>query len=55
MKKKELESENIVYGQDGNQYTAHRYDFINLQESPCGFGNNHQEAIDDLIRQENGY
>ena len=46
--------ENIVYGVDGDLYTAYRNDFVNLQESCCGYGNNHQEAVDDLIRQENG-
>ena len=46
--------EEVVYGIDGDQYTAHRKDFINLAVSHCGFGNNHQEALDDLIRQENG-
>ena len=44
--------EEIIYGKDGDQYTAYRRDFINLQESPCGFGNNHQEAVEDLLRQE---
>ena len=45
----------IIYGIDGDQYTAYREDFINLQESCCGFGNNHQEALEDLLSQESRY
>ena len=44
----------FIYGVDGDQYTCNRPDFINLQESCCGYGNNHEESKDDLIRQENG-
>ena len=45
--------EEVVYGMDGNQHTAHRTDFVNLQESPCGFGNTEKEALEDLRKQEN--
>jgi hypothetical protein len=43
---------NLIYGQDGNQMTCHRNTFINLQESPCGFGNTEEEGYQDLLRQE---
>ena len=46
------ENKSLIYDVDGDQYTCHRVDFINLQESPCGFGNNHQEALENLLRQE---
>jgi hypothetical protein len=42
----------VIYGIDGDQYTAYRPDFDNLQESPCGFGNTCEEALADLERQE---
>ena len=45
-------NEDVIYGQDGDQYIAHRPDFINLQESPCGFGDTEEEAKSDLIKQE---
>ena len=38
-------------GMDGNQHTACFEDFINLQESPCGFGDTEKEAILNLIEQ----
>lgn len=41
----------ITLGQDGNQKTAQRSDFINLSESPCGFGNTYLEAMADLCKQ----
>ena len=41
----------IELGVDGNQKTAHKKDFINLQESPCGFGNTNLQAMSDLCRQ----
>jgi hypothetical protein len=46
--------DNLIYDVDGDQYICYRSDFINLQESCCGFGNNHQEALEDLLRQESG-
>lgn len=42
----------IVFGMDGDQHFAHRPDFVNLQESLCGFGDTEQEALDDLRGQE---
>lgn len=36
--------------QDGNQWCAHRQDFINLQESPAGFGESKLLAMADLAR-----
>jgi hypothetical protein len=42
----------FIYGVDGDKITCKRPDFINLQESPCGFGDTHQEALEDLLAQE---
>lgn len=39
---------NIEIGLDGNAWYAHYAEFINLQESPCGFGNSPQEAMELL-------
>jgi hypothetical protein len=44
--------DNLIYGQDGNQFTCHRNSFVNLQESPCGFGDTEELAKEDLLRQE---
>lgn len=44
---------NIVFGLDGNQYTAHFDEFLNLQESPCGFGDTPEEAVKHLYEQVN--
>ena len=41
----------IVLGVDGDQKTAHKSDFINLQESPCGFGNTYLEAMSNLCKE----
>lgn len=38
-------------GEDGNMKYARRADFINLQESPCGFGETYLEAFADLCKQ----
>ena len=40
-----------VLGEDGNKKTATRVDFVNLQESPCGFGDTRLEAMADLAKQ----
>lgn len=40
-----------LLGVDGDQKTASRLDFINLQESPCGFGSTYLEAMADLAKQ----
>ncbi|MBE3141432.1 MAG: hypothetical protein IMZ53_12730 [Thermoplasmata archaeon] len=42
---------NVTLGIDGNQCTATRTDFVNLAESPCGFGNTNLEALADLCKQ----
>lgn len=34
---------------DGDQWCAVRDDFVNLQESPAGFGEEPQGAIDELL------
>lgn len=49
-----LTFEDEIYGEDGNQVTCVRHDFIDLHNSPCGFGDNCSEALADLIRQEGG-
>ena len=38
----------VVYEMDGNQWCAHYEDFINLQESPCGFGDTQEKARQEL-------
>ena len=35
---------------DGNQWCAHRTDFVNLEESPAGFGESKLLAMADLAR-----
>lgn len=42
----------VIYGQDGDQITAYRPGFVNLQESFAGFGNTYLDALLDLERQE---
>jgi hypothetical protein len=37
---------------DGNKWCATRGDYVNLQESPAGFGDTELDAIADLIRAE---
>lgn len=40
---------------DGNKWCAvYHEDFINLQESPAGFGNSVAEAVDNLMFQSSG-
>ena len=43
----------FVFGIDGDAITCYRLDFVNLQESCCGFGYTQKEALADLLRQEN--
>lgn len=40
----------VVLVLDGNQWCAHRKDFINLQESPAGFGLTKLEAMAELCK-----
>jgi len=50
-----MESENVTVlwvQRDGNMWCATYSDFINLQESPAGFGDTIPEAIQDLLEQE---
>lgn len=35
----------ICFFEDGNKWCAVFGDFVNLQESPAGFGDNHEEAL----------
>ncbi len=41
----------IKLGIDGNQKTATKTDFINLQESPCGFGDSNLYAMASLCHE----
>lgn len=41
----------VDLGMDGNQRYARGLNFINLQESPCGFGDSYLEAMADLCKQ----
>ena len=47
------EYSSIIFGVDGNQRTAYFDDFINLQESPCGFGNTQKDAVEELLKEWN--
>ncbi|HDZ9352672.1 TPA: hypothetical protein RUZ49_005211 [Klebsiella pneumoniae] len=40
----------VVLEIDGNQWCAHRTDFVNLEESPAGFGESKLLAMADLAR-----
>ena len=40
-----------VLGRDGDQWYATRVDFIDLQESPAGFGDTCREAMSELCRE----
>jgi hypothetical protein len=42
----------LIYGLDGNQHTCQRPDFVNLQESLCGFGDTPELAKADLLKRE---
>ena len=41
----------VCFFQDGNMWCCVHGDFVNLQESPAGFGNTPQEAMDALIKE----
>lgn len=41
----------IIFSQDGDMICAKFKDFVNLQESPVGFGSTYEEAQQDLLRQ----
>lgn len=43
----------LCFFRDGNQICCVFGDFINLQESPAGFGADYDAAVDDLQRQHN--
>ena len=40
----------VRYKMDGDQQCATLDDFINLQESPAGFGDTEEAALEDLVR-----
>lgn len=46
----ELVDNIIVVDMDGTDFCAHFVNFINMQESPCGFGNTPLEAVKNFIR-----
>ncbi|GAB6276275.1 MAG: hypothetical protein SAMD01599839_08150 [Rectinema sp.] len=41
----------VLLSMDGTAFCATRKDFINLQESPAGFGDSYLEAMADLCKQ----
>ena len=43
----------ICFLHDGDMIGAVRSDFVNLQESPAGFGKTEVEAYEDLLEMEN--
>lgn len=43
----------ILVGHDGNAAFARFNDFVNLQESPAGFGDSSKSAVMDLLRNAN--
>jgi hypothetical protein len=56
-KTEENKMERIIYidkgnQMDGNQHTAQYDNFINLQESPLGFGDTKEAAVLHLLEQE---
>lgn len=40
----------FVFEKDGNMICCHLLDFVNLQESPAGFGSTPLHALQDLLR-----
>ena len=42
---KSEEAKHIIIKRDGNEWCAHWSDFINVQESICGFGSTPKEAL----------
>ena len=46
------EKNDVVYEIEGNQWCAHRKDFIDLQNSPAGFGDTQKQALKNLIKNE---
>lgn len=47
-----LRKDSYVLCRDGNMWRATRLDFVNLMESPAGFGPSYSEAIENLHRAE---
>lgn len=45
--------ETIIIQKDGDMWCAIRNSFINLQESLAGFGNTVEEALTNLLKEEN--
>lgn len=48
-----MNNKNINLFMDGDKWCATRKDFTNLQESPAGFGDTQEEAINNLKANEN--
>jgi hypothetical protein len=44
----------VRYFKDGDQWCAVRKGFVNLQESPAGFGSSQGDALADLEKSEKG-
>ena len=47
----EVQAPEVVFSQDGNKVCATFKDFINLQESPAGFGDTEAEAKANLFQE----
>lgn len=47
-----IDEESIYIGTDGDATFAVRGDFVDLAVSNCGFGDNAEEAIKDLLEKE---
>jgi hypothetical protein len=41
----------LTFEMDGNSWCCYLSSFINLQESPAGFGNTKRAALEDLLSQ----
>jgi len=51
--KNKQSNETITIQKDGNMWCATRSSFLNLQESLAGFGNTVEEALSNLLKEEN--
>jgi len=44
-----MRDERLVLEVDGDMFCCHRPNFINLQESPAGFGKTPEAAVQDFL------
>lgn len=52
--KEEKAMKTVIAEKDGNAFVAHYDDFINLQESPAGYGDTPEEAKEMLYAESEG-